>query len=232
MDDITRETMRSNGIDPDADDAYQLASKLLARGDLADAGDSWILGAWVDEQERAALLADLKNASTARMTKRKAKQKTKPKPPLGREGIAREMLHDAGCTDAYELSLTELRMQARPHLKTMPQKRQAATRRALGIDHTSDEARAESRRSKTLEAAFFIDQGMTIDDACELVGLQVDQYSEPGAEQSIPAYLPTPAQIKAGCDEIRAGWSDVDYRHRAGIQEPATEITMTSLGWL
>jgi hypothetical protein len=47
-------------------------------------------------------------------------------------------------------------------------------------------------------------------------------YGESGVEQpsgegrNVPAYIPTPAQIRAECMAIQSGWSETERRRRSG----------------
>ena len=48
----------------------------------------------------------------------------------------------------------------------------------------------------------------------ELERLRARRKPQKPARSTPPRFLPTPAEIEAACAEIRAGWTDEDYRLR------------------
>lgn len=45
-----------------------------------------------------------------------------------------------------------------------------------------------------------------------------------------PAYIPTPDEIERACREIRAGWTDLEYRRRyVGSETPRVSVRIVRL---
>ncbi len=75
--------------------------------------------------------------------------------------------------------------------------------------------------------AFMCFQMMSLEEACEIVGLDPEDYKAPSPQSQMVDPLPTPEDIERACQQIRSNWSEEDHMRRRG-REPDDD---GSVGW-
>lgn len=53
----------------------------------------------------------------------------------------------------------------------------------------------------------------------------------PGDNIERPSYVPTPEEIKAKCDELKAGWTEEEWKQRSGWGEENERACLRGIGF-